>query len=903
MEGSSKTNRPAALTRDSLHDELQQRPAAAHIAMLDRARKQSAEKSASREPGRSQLQTPVPPSPLQYSASLGDSDTSKQTNSSNSDTSLEPTREKTSDAFKLQDAPKRRRTGSRGSMMSLGLGIENVPGADSSLLNGSLLLDSQSTLTPGPRNPNRLSKAASETSTILAERPAATPAQKSENTTDRTQSTRRKKSRVEDDAPLATSMSVRSTDSTSSQLVHRPPRGDSLARHDSERHHRKENTGPVKSPRNSTTSNSAQPSPKFSVDGIAATSNLIRQALTKGHSNHVSEHPTPLSPKTTPSSAREGRSNSTETSNESKERVPGFLDDSSPSSPQMSNATSAYSEEAKASSTPPPDLLRYSGIGAFTMEDDISRILGATNDSHSAVRRRISTAMQRHGRSFSDNASQTPRKGRVSIHDGSQYDGGSPLHPPPSSTREHIALKSELRRSQQKIAELEARVSSVDDIRSLDTKLREKRSTMAFLDSQREVVLKEMDVFAAHHKRAKESRTPLTAQAFESEMLKSLARELDGLKTRYQPAIEELIHRREELTRQVDDLREEANHLAGQNDQLRKESDELYVKNSKLRDLNDELTGAIKKKSTIDRPPPFDGVGAHGLGIYNPSSTTFASKESKDGRIHSSHGGTHSGAANQLIGEDDHHIHTISTPQVINIRKAQAKKFNWRREGKATLGDMKKGIKSIVKSTNPSGGDVWQPSFVETLPYHQTQMGLGHGSHSNQMASQDGALPHTNLTRSMTIDHNFGLFGKKKQALSQTGKSQSNSNLLDTVAEPPTTLFGSELEARADYERTNIPSIITRCIAEVETRGMDAEGIYRRNGGHSQIRQIQEGVELNGDGHDISDPDLDICSITSILKQYLRNLPTPLITYEAYPDILKAQCKFLQALRRLQLPY
>ena len=32
-------------------------------------------------------------------------------------------------------------------------------------------------------------------------------------------------------------------------------------------------------------------------------------------------------------------------------------------------------------------------------------------------------------------------------------------------------------------------------------------------------------------------------------------------------------------------------------------------------------------------------------------------------------------------------------------------------------------------------------------------------------------------------------------------------------------LFGSELEQRADFERTNIPGIVVRCIQEVDARG------------------------------------------------------------------------------------
>src|SRR5262245_22080105 len=66
---------------------------------------------------------------------------------------------------------------------------------------------------------------------------------------------------------------------------------------------------------------------------------------------------------------------------------------------------------------------------------------------------------------------------------------------------------------------------------------------------------------------------------------------------------------------------------------------------------------------------------------------------------------------------------------------------------------------------------------------------------------------------------------------------------------------------------------------------MDAEGIYRKSGGSSQVQAIREGFERSPD-HDISDPDLDIHAVTSALKQYFRRLPTPLITYDVYEKLL-----------------
>lgn len=69
---------------------------------------------------------------------------------------------------------------------------------------------------------------------------------------------------------------------------------------------------------------------------------------------------------------------------------------------------------------------------------------------------------------------------------------------------------------------------------------------------------------------------------------------------------------------------------------------------------------------------------------------------------------------------------------------------------------------------------------------------------------------------------------------------------------------------------------------------MDAEGIYRKSGGNSQVQQVRDAFERDGDRADISDPDLDIHAVTSGLKQYFRKLPTPLITYDVYDSLIEA---------------
>jgi hypothetical protein len=102
------------------------------------------------------------------------------------------------------------------------------------------------------------------------------------------------------------------------------------------------------------------------------------------------------------------------------------------------------------------------------------------------------------------------------------------------------------------------------------------------------------------------------------------------------------------------------------------------------------------------------------------------------------------------------------------------------------------------------------------------------------------------------------------------------------------------------FESAKIPIVVQKCIQEVEMRGMDYEGIYRKSGGSTQMRQIQDEFE-RGDDVQFS-PDLDICCVTSVLKQYFRNLPNPLITYELYDRFVETSGKLTSALCKMSPP-
>lgn len=219
----------------------------------------------------------------------------------------------------------------------------------------------------------------------------------------------------------------------------------------------------------------------------------------------------------------------------------------------------------------------------------------------------------------------------------------------------------------------------------------------------------------------------------------------------------------------------------------------------------------------------------------------------------------------------------LSAPHVINIRKGQAKKFNWKKGGQTVAKGVSKGFKGAFASADKERPQ-WAGQAGDNIgmPYNMTVAPV------ESPAGGPNSIP-----RSQSIDpsrQGFGLFKK-------TGtmpKSSSNGNI--SMAEDPSVLFGSDLVERATFERRQIPSVVTRCIEEVELRGMDIEGIYRKTGGSGQVKIIQEGFDKTED-YDISDPGLDITAVTSVLKQYFRKLPNPLLTFDIYDRVLESTCK------------
>jgi hypothetical protein len=526
-------------------------------------------------------------------------------------------------------------------------------------------------------------------------------------------------------------------------------------------------------------------------------------------------------------------------------------------------------------------LPKYSLDGGFSMDDEMGRILRGEHHQQSSqsgnaspsMLRRVSNAVK-HGRSHSDRAvtqgGRSPRNGSIDI---------TPVASPmTSSTLDGQEVHASLRRAQLHIAELESekrrlqeKLESSGDIKAVNSELREKRSTMAFLDTQREMVVRELEVMTDHLSKAKDNSQPLDLSSLKTNILRDFAESLQQLKDSMGSQVEELMRKRHELT-------DEIGNLIQMKDKGFQEYESLSGKNAQLAAHNNELIRSIQGMYNDNRH--LNGsIGSNGLGIYNGKDGASAEVRNLNPVI------TDPSMPNLLQDPDGESATILTAPQVVNIRKgAQAKKFNWRRGGEKVAGKVTKGIKGAFAGDNRDG----KGQYTIGMPYNTQHQAVG-GSEQSSLNSK-----HTLVDEKSAA---YGGFLKKENGGARGSSStnvatgdgtgtRENSNDLDCSL-TATVLFGSELSARCDFEGRLVPGIVSRCISEVESRGMDVEGIYRKSGGAGQVKQVQQGFEKDNN-FDISDEDLDIHAVTSVLKQYFRKLPTPLIDYESYDALLEA---------------
>ncbi|XP_035520725.1 unconventional myosin-IXAa-like [Morone saxatilis] len=97
--------------------------------------------------------------------------------------------------------------------------------------------------------------------------------------------------------------------------------------------------------------------------------------------------------------------------------------------------------------------------------------------------------------------------------------------------------------------------------------------------------------------------------------------------------------------------------------------------------------------------------------------------------------------------------------------------------------------------------------------------------------------------------------------------------------------YGVELSRLTSEERT-VPQLVEKLINYIEMHGLYTEGIYRKSGSTNKIKELRQGLDTDVSSVNLDDYNIHV--IASVLKQWLRDLPSPLMTFELYEEFLRA---------------
>ncbi|CAL9696193.1 unnamed protein product [Knipowitschia caucasica] len=87
-------------------------------------------------------------------------------------------------------------------------------------------------------------------------------------------------------------------------------------------------------------------------------------------------------------------------------------------------------------------------------------------------------------------------------------------------------------------------------------------------------------------------------------------------------------------------------------------------------------------------------------------------------------------------------------------------------------------------------------------------------------------------------------------------------------------------------DKSPVPMVLEMMLEHVEMHGLYTEGIYRKSGSANRMKELHQRLET--DPHLVCLEEYPIHTVTGLVKQWLRELPDPLMTFTHYNDFLHA---------------
>eukprot|EP00123_Amoebidium_parasiticum_P014903 comp22693_c0_seq2/m.35160 comp22693_c0_seq2/g.35160 ORF comp22693_c0_seq2/g.35160 comp22693_c0_seq2/m.35160 type:complete len:1112 (-) comp22693_c0_seq2:533-3868(-) len=87
---------------------------------------------------------------------------------------------------------------------------------------------------------------------------------------------------------------------------------------------------------------------------------------------------------------------------------------------------------------------------------------------------------------------------------------------------------------------------------------------------------------------------------------------------------------------------------------------------------------------------------------------------------------------------------------------------------------------------------------------------------------------------------------------------------------------------------SGVPRLLEKVTEEIEAKGLGVQGIYRLSGKQQTVNYLQNKIDHDEKFTSIDLSAFDVNVLTNVLKLFLRELPDPLFTFEAFPKIKAA---------------
>lgn len=164
---------------------------------------------------------------------------------------------------------------------------------------------------------------------------------------------------------------------------------------------------------------------------------------------------------------------------------------------------------------------------------------------------------------------------------------------------------------------------------------------------------------------------------------------------------------------------------------------------------------------------------------------------------------------------------------------------------------------------------------------------------SSLWAGKMNAYPQSGMDEKKAKKRSFFGFGPKQRSSSDGGDSLFGDPVAQQYNGPVRRVFGAPLGEAVRYNsprdvRVPLPAVVYRCIQYLDARGaVTEEGIFRLSGSNVVIKQLKERFDNEGDINLLEDSQYhDIHAVASMLKAYLRELPTSILTRDLHLEFV-----------------